>query len=320
MKVNEIRPGAAMAGQAAYEQLDIDWLSARSAGFVAVRCPACDGAVAEFLYFKRGMRQMRCPTCLTQYASPRPDAATLAEFYAQSKNYEYWAKYVFPASKEPRREKIFRPRAELTAELARRHGLGGALVEIGSAFGLYLQEVQKLGTFGRLIGIEPTPDLAEVGRGLGFEIHHSSYEAVTFDSQVSMISAFEVIEHLFSPEHFLRWCRSALQPGGIVLLTCPNIHGFDTLVLGADSGSVDHEHINMFNTESLPLLMGRCGFDVVEVCTPGLLDVEIVRESGADLGPVLSRCTDETRAAAFQRFLTENRLSSNMRVVARRSA
>ena len=35
--------------------------------------------------------------------------------------------------------------------------------------------------------------------------------------------AQEIIEHLENPRHFLRQCRSLLAPGGVILLTTPNI-------------------------------------------------------------------------------------------------
>ena len=34
-------------------------------------------------------------------------------------------------------------------------------------------------------------------------------------------------------------------------MTCPNIGGFETTVLGKESDTVDHEHLNLFNTTSI---------------------------------------------------------------------
>ena len=326
MKVDDIRPDSVMANQDAAMNHDVDWLAQRRDSFVPVPCPACAGKGFHDLYEKYGMQHVACDACGTQYVNPRPPAKLLAEFYAQSKNYAFFARHVFPASKEARRTQIFRPRASRTAEIFSAAGKrGGTLVEVGAAFGLYCEEVKALDTFDRIIGIEPTPDLAQICRSLGIETIESSYEHVKLDKPVSMIAAFEVIEHLFDPGHFLRWCHDTLEPDGVVLVTCPNIRGFETLMLGRESGAVDHEHINLFHPDSLSLLFERCGFELLEVSTPGELDVDIVRRAlesndvtGDVLGPVLAMCIDDSRGESFQRFLSANRMSSNLRVAARR--
>src|SRR6185295_6868085 len=72
VKVDDLRPEAAMAGQRAAMQLDIDWLAARRRDFVSVACPACGADDSLSLYEKFGMPQVRCQRCETQYVNPRP--------------------------------------------------------------------------------------------------------------------------------------------------------------------------------------------------------------------------------------------------------
>ena len=329
MKVSEIRPDELMSGQRAAMQHDIDMLMAARDRFVAVGCPACGNGAGRRLYEKYGMTHKQCQGCGTQYVSPRPDPALLATFYATSRNYAYWATHVFPASEEMRREKIFKPRARIVEEIATSADIrGGALVEVGAGYGLFCDEVRKLGRFDRIIGIEPTPDLAEVCRTMGFEIFASSFQDVALDGIADVVAAFEVIEHLFSPEEFLRWALKALRPGGHILLTCPNIAGFETLVLGAQSETVDHEHLNLFSPASLTQLAERVGLVDVEVVTPGRLDFEIVRaayregalsaeETGSFLA-TLFETEDGEVGERFQDFLVAAGLSSNMRIIARK--
>jgi hypothetical protein len=119
-----------------------------------------------------------------------------------------------------------------------------------------------------------------------------------------------------------------LRPGGHVMLSCPNIQGFDTTILGPRSETVDHEHLNYFSPASLRVLAERVGFADVVVTTPGALDVEIVasalREdlvSRDELGPFLSRLVDGSDpilADRFQAFLAGSGLSSSMLLVARK--
>lgn len=329
MTVEDIRPAAAMRGQEAAMARDIAWLSARRDRFVTVACPACGADDATSLYDKGCVRHTQCNRCGTQYVNPRPDAELIAEFLRHSENYEHFAREVFPASVEQRREKIFLPRVRRVAEMADRLGLDAAvLVEVGAGYGIFCQQIGKLERFRRVIGIEPSPDWADACRRAGVEVIAEPYEKVSLDTTADIIVSFEVIEHLFWPADFLDWCRNNLRPGGYLYLTCPNIAGFETQLLGAASGTVDHEHINLFTPESLSLLVERQGFEVVETATPGELDFDIVRtayrsdalsraETGAFLASLLE-AEDDAVGKQFQRFLRDAKLSSNMMLLARR--
>ena len=66
---------------------------------------------------------------------------------------------------------------------------------------------------------------------------------------------------------------------GFLILSCPNGAGFEIDILGKESGSVDHEHLNYFNPTSLCHLLENLGFEILEVQTPGVLDAELVRKA-----------------------------------------
>ena len=261
--------------------------------------------------------------------SPRPDPGLLDEYYRSSSNYEYWNTVVFPASEDARRERIFRPRAERVAELARRHGAGtGTLVDVGAGYGTFCEEVRSLGAFERVVALEPEPHLAETCRGKGLEVIEAPVEAAELGAGVDVVTSFEVLEHLFSPRAFVEQCAGVLRPGGLLMLTCPNVHGFDVEMLGERSATVDAEHLNYLHPASLGALLERCGFAVVESQTPGRLDAELVRKHAlageVELEqPFLQRVLidDWDRLGdAFQDFLAASGLSSNMWLVGRRAA
>ena len=133
-----------------------------------------------------------------------------------------------------------------------------------------------------------------------------------------------MIEHLFSPRAFLERCAALLKPGGRLIVTCPNVQGFDVELLGERSATVDAEHLNYLHPGSLGALAERCGLEVVEILTPGRLDAELVRKRAlageVELPPFLQRVLIdewERLGAPFQDFLVEHGLSSNMWLVAR---
>jgi len=327
LRETEIRPHDLMAGQRAAQEADIAWLLERKSSFVAVPCPACAADEGTPALEKDGFSYARCPQCRTMYMTPRPSPDVLVEFYATSRNYAYWNEHIFPASEEARREKIFRPRAERVAGFVERYGTGTrALVEVGAGFGTFCEEISARGLFRRVVGIEPTPDLAETCRQRGIEVIDRPIEEVNLPGGIAdVVASFETIEHLFSPREFVQRCAELLAPGGLLVLTCPNGLGFDVLVLGARSSAVDNEHLNYFNPESLAQVVRKCGLEVLEVSTPGKLDAELVRKQALDgeidleTQPFLRRVLldDWERVGApFQQFLADNLLSSHMWLVA----
>lgn len=325
---NEIRPKDLMKLKEPALQHDKDFLRARCGSFIDVVCPAC-GSNHSMLYGKKeGFSYQECKDCQTIYMSPRADAKLMEEFYKQSENYAFWNKYIFPASDEVRREKIFKPRAIKTIEYCRRYAVTGTILEIGAAFGTYCESIRDQGYFDRIIAVEPTPGLAETCRQKGIETLEQTVETLKIDaSSIDVLTSFEVIEHLFSPRAFIDSAVKFLKPGGLFICTCPNAKSVGGLVLRERASMFDHEHVNYFNPHSLGLLLEKCGFEVLEVSTPGELDVELLDTAyqshsewfeNQDFFRHFLETTSDEGKKAFQSFLKSQKLSSHMWIVGRK--
>jgi SAM-dependent methyltransferase len=262
--------------------------------------------------------------------SPRPTPAVMDDYYSHSENYKLWGEFIFPASEARRRDKICRPLLDAMLDACRHHGVApGHLMEVGPGFGTFAALAKSSGAFARVSAVERTPAMAEACRRQGIDVFESAVEDIPedFGDPADVLAFFEVIEHIFDPAAFLKIGARLLRRGGLLVLTCPNGNGFDTQVLGARSVAVDTEHVNLFNPGSLSLLLDRLGFDVLEAATPGRLDAELVREAILDGDFDVSRqpflqqlLVDEfdRLGPPFQRFLAEQGLSGNMRLIARK--
>lgn len=329
MKETDIRPDELMQNQAKFFAEDVEDLLKNKQDFIEVPCPACGSQSYKETFIKYGMDYVTCQGCSTLFINPRPTPQILEKYYENSKNYQYWNKFIFPTSENARREKIFRPRAERLIAICDKYNITtDFLLEVGAGYGTFIEETRKRNIFKRLIAIEPTPDLANTCRKKGIETIEKPVEKVNFnDEKVDVIASFEVIEHLFSPRDFITKCASILSSGGILILTCPNVQGFEISVLQKISNSVDVEHLNYFNPSSLSQLVQECGLDVLELTTPGKLDAELVRKkvlsgefdisSQSFLKQVLIDDWDHL-GIPFQKFLAKNSLSSHMWLVAQK--
>jgi 2-polyprenyl-3-methyl-5-hydroxy-6-metoxy-1,4-benzoquinol methylase len=89
----------------------------------------------------------------------------------------------------------------------------------------------------------------------------------TFDVVIST----EVIEHIYDPRSYLRLCKSALKPGGRLVLSTP-YHGYVKNCALAMTNKMDSHftalwdggHIKFWSVKTLTQALSECGFEVVE--------------------------------------------------------
>lgn len=327
MKVSDLRDPELVQRHAELKVQDLARLMARAAEFVGVACPACGHERDEERFRKEGFRFASCPACSTLYINPRPTAELLAWHYRNSAANRCFVEQIFPKSEVARREQIFLPRAARLLGICRRHGGIGTVADVGAGDGTFCEALTAQGGFDRILAVELSPNAARACRERGIETVESPIEEANLEA-CDVITAFELIEHLFAPGAFLAGCHRALRPGGLLVLTTPNIRGFDLLLLGDKSANLaGPSHLNYFHEASLRGLVVRHGFTVVEANTPGRLDAELVRNAALAgtidlhdpfLRHILLDAWDEY-GAIFQDFLAAHGLSSHLWLVARRT-
>jgi len=328
LKESEIRPQELFNRYLELVRRDVAHYFNDTRAFVRVDCPACGSARQSPGLEKDGFAYVLCDECGTLYASPRPTAEQLDAFYRDAESVKFWSTHFYKETAGARREKMFRPRAQLVDEWLSRRGRERApvFVDIGSGYGIFLEEIRRLGKFQSVTGIEPNPEMAKLCRQLGFPIVQKPVERVEeAEVQADFATAFEVLEHVFEPLQFLKSARRLLKPEGLLLFTTLTVSGFDIQVLWQNSKSVyPPHHINFISVEGMERLVARAGLQLVELCTPGQLDVDIVANRlGEDPTLPMPRFVAsllnsrlETTRRDFQDFLSAHRLSSHLRVVA----
>ncbi|MEW6614419.1 MAG: class I SAM-dependent methyltransferase [Thermodesulfobacteriota bacterium] len=292
-------------------------------------CPACkESKDFKNQFTKNGFVYVECLKCGTLFANPRPPESAINNYYKRSKATKYWAEHLFKETEEARRKEIFSPKAKMVVDLLREASGDERmenLLDVGMGYGIFGEEVQKINFFNEITGVEPSTYLAAICREKGFSIIEMAVEKVKEPKNYfKAATSFEVIEHLFSPEKFLRAINGLLANNGYLILTTLNINGFELLNLWNKSDSIfPPHHINFFNVESLEILLDRTGYRVIKSFTPGKLDVNII-ENNIDLVSqnrfirYLIKKSPTSVKENFQKFLQENNLSSHMCMLAQK--
>ena len=331
MKESEIRPQKLFNQYLKLAREDIERFFSDRSRFVEVDCPACGCDKWAPGLEKFEFRYLLCSDCGSLYLSPRPTVAMYETYYQEAESVKFWSSHFFKETAEARRQKIFTPRAHLVAQWADNSGQASnanrVFADIGSGYAIFLEEIRRLAYFGRIVGIEPEPNLARIGRDRGFEIIEKKLEDIK-DGEVGadFATAFEVLEHVFDPQKFLSAARHILRPGGMLMLTTLTVSGFDIQVLWENSKSVyPPHHINLLSVQGMRRLMERSGLDLIDLSTPGELDVEIVQNIQRENPDIeLPRFASsiinapEEVQANFQNFLKTNALSSHIRIIGSR--
>ena len=137
---------------------------------------------------------------------------------------------------------------------------------------------------------------------------------------------FESADRVDDPAALLAAVHRCLAPGGLIFLTALVASGFDVAVLGLKNRYLyPPDRTNCFSLGGLEQLLQRAGFALLEVSTPGVLDVEIVQTHlRADPALPLSAFerqvlrADRQTQQAFQTFLQQHRMSSFARIIGRK--
>ena len=290
---------------------------------VEVPNPATGEGASSFAFEKDGFTYHLSGDCGSLFVSPRPTKEALADYYARSEASAYRVQHYSRATAEARRIHLTRLNAGWMSQLIDEAGNPGArtYVDIGTNSPAIFDEVIELGLFDELYALDPLPGVEDECRDRGVEILNEPI------SNVGAVTAFHQLENQFSPlEHVKKAC-DMLAIDGLFFFTTRTCSGFDVQILWDKTPYIFvPEHLNLLSIEGLHRLVQRGGLDLVELSTPGQLDVELtqhaVRNDPTIELPAFIRYLfeerDELARADFQEFLQKHRLSSYVRVAAAR--
>lgn len=136
----------------------------------------------------------------------------------------------------------------------------------------------------------------------------------------------ESLDRSADPESLLRNALASLKKGGLLFVTGLVASGFDFTVLGEKNAYlIPPDRTNCFTLSTLQEVLRRAGCQLLEVSTPGLLDVAVVKAHWKHRHDIafspFEKClleSNEEQALLFQNFLQQACYSSYARLIARK--
>ena len=200
-------------------------------------------------------RLLECTRCDLLYASPVPTLESTNSAYRDAG---------YSSSEEARYA------AATYATLVERietalPDLRGA-VDIGAGDGAFLHRLVAAG-FDRAVGFEPSdaPRAAAAADVRALIRPEPFVAGVLPDEAFTLVSCLQTIEHVLDPLGLCRDAARALAPAGAMLIVCHDRRALSARILGRRSPIFDIEHVQLFSTKSVGVLLRAAGFERVEV-------------------------------------------------------
>ena len=240
-----------------------------------VSCNLCNSNSTKPLMKINGFHIVKCRNCKLAYVNPRLKPVSLHKIY--NKNYYKnpafnGAKSSFCGYMEYLQEKDF-----IVATFKKRldqienYLKGGKLLDVGCAYGFFLELAKKNGW--QVQGTEISEAAYMYAKNkLKLPVLNKALEEAEFKNEsYDVVTLFDVIEHLPSPNAAIKEIRRILKPNGLLVITTPDIGSLSAKLLGRNWEEIKRvrEHIYFFSRSTLKSMLELNNFKVLRTESAG---------------------------------------------------
>lgn len=229
-------------------------------------CIYCQTSSKHVLYpttdiFGDTYKVCSCPNCQAIFLWPQPSVEQLARAYDDSYYGEQDTKF------NPLIERVLDFFRSKRANIIKRFVNAPAKVlDIGCGNGNFLQYVQQKGNYD-IYGIELPGKAAKRATQIpNIKLKEGQLETDDFPANYfDAITLFHVFEHLSKPQETLHTIRKILKPGGICIISFPNIDSWQSRWFKGKWLHLDPpRHLFFFKPEDFVALMNDLGFSLLK--------------------------------------------------------
>ena len=275
-------------------------------------CFVCHTPRHEILFQKWGCQYAICPESWTVSLASLPDEEILFNYYHSSEISRFRASMRYQSEVSKKRKELWHSQIGWIEGRVSRY-LGNdkyTVTDWGSKSVGWIDVLETATFLDRLFVQEPLPPINET---------------TDTNEQADIICLIDVLQRETEPHKLLKRIASKLKPGGLFIVSCRAGSGFDVITLRENSKSIfPLDHVFLPSPRGMEILLKQAGFDVLELTTPGLLDMKYLKNAGSEIPKeqyfqrYIVEQGDEFLLERMQGFLQRNNLSSHLRCVAKR--
>jgi 2-polyprenyl-3-methyl-5-hydroxy-6-metoxy-1,4-benzoquinol methylase len=240
-----------------------DWLIKRA-------CQLCQNNSFSFYLSKDFFTLVKCLNCNLIYVNPTLEESKYIEIY-QQQNYGHILENLTLKSHDYRRIRFGEERMDLISKFSSLKS--GKILDIGAGSGFLIEEAISRGWDG--IGLELSKPACEFAVNRGIPIVSCTLDEMDFkEDEFDVVTAFDVLEHIFEPRKFVRNIKRILKPYGTLMIYVPNMESASFHLMGDKAHFIwPTHHLTYFTPETISKFMKILDFEVLHVETKGL-DIE----------------------------------------------
>jgi len=190
------------------------------------------------------------------------------------------------------------------------------VLDVGCGPGYFLSYLQDNDIRGR--GLEVNPFCVKFCKETGFDVEDRLL-AQEPDDHYSLITMFDVLEHLDNPVEFFDEAHAKLRKGGHLLAYTPNLHSISTYLMGGEHNMLAvFNHLCFYDQRSLNYLINETGFEITNCDFYGLdvMDYLAMKEASNDI-PFFEHL--RPMVAPLQAIIDAQGMGNSMRLLFRKA-
>ena len=221
---------------------------------------------------ENGRGLVQCQNCGLVYVSPRPDSNELYALYGETyfkNDDDGTVGYHDYIADERNIRKSFNRRLDLLHRFIQPKTGNNNLLDVGCAVGFFIDEASKRGW--QVAGVDVSGFAIDyIKQRFGHAAYNLSIldEATPFqDNSYTLITLWDVIEHVPDPKGHIERIAQLLEQGGIVALMTPDVQSLPARLTGKRwiGYKLSDEHVYYFDVKTLTRMLNEAGLDVIDV-------------------------------------------------------
>lgn len=224
-------------------------------------CSLCKQDKTKPVLKKDGLTIVKCSNCGFVYVNPRLKNEQLCSIYLHNyfKNKEYG--YIGYELQKVLRKKNFEKWLK-DAELFLSAGKSIRALDVGCAAGYCLDIMKSKGWDAK--GLELEVEMFEILMQSGYSVLNTRLEELSTTQKYSVITLFDVIEHIPDIDKAFLQLHDLLEENGIIIMVTPDHNSFQRKLFGKKWFQYKPiEHIQYFTRETLTVFAERNGLHML---------------------------------------------------------